>query len=401
MKKIFLNLGLQPMANNFAIKSKNKQKFYNLKIKFDNKNYLTSISKIIPSKNIYNSHYPYLSSMSKTMQVSFKNLAKKIKNKYKPKNIIEIGSNDGSFIKYFNKKNALCVEPCSNLAKLTRNKGYKTFNNFWDYSLIKKIKKIIPNVDFIYSANTISHINNLNTTFDCIKKILSKNGVAVIEDPSLLESFKKNIYDQFYNEHVYVFSLISLKKILTKYNLEIFDIDRLSTHGGSLRYYIKHNKNNKLKINKKVFIQEKKEIKFGLNKFKTYIKFAERVFDSKKKLVDIFNKIKKNKKRIIGYGATAKSATVLNFCKINNKHIDYFLDTTPYKINKYTPGSNILIKKYERKLSTEDCEYAFLGAWNFKKEIFLKEKDFLRKGGKFITHVPFPGIIGKKFKNKL
>jgi hypothetical protein len=396
MNKIFLDLGLQPLANNFLNNSKDKQKFYNLKIKFDNKNFLTSISKKIPSKNIYNSHYPYLSSMSKTMQISFKNLAKKIKSEYNPKNIIEIGSNDGSFIKYFNKKNAICVEPCSNLAKLTKNIGYKTFNNFWDYSLIKKIKKNIPNVDFIYSANTISHINNLNTTFDCIKKILSKNGVAVIEDPSLLESISKNIYDQFYNEHIYVFSLISLKKILTKYNLEIFNIDKLSTHGGSLRYYIKHKKNNLFRINKKVFIQEKKEIKFGLNKFKTYIKFAERVFDSKKKLVDIFNKIKKSKKTIIGYGATAKSATVLNFCKINNKHINYFLDTTPYKINKYTPGSNILIKKYKGKLSTEDCNYAFLGAWNFKKEIFLKEKNFLRKGGKFITHVPFPRVIGKK-----
>jgi methylation protein EvaC len=141
--------------------------------------------------------------------------------------------------------------------------------------------------------------------------------------------------------------------------------------------------------------RKKKEIKFGLHKLSTYINFAKRVSNSKKKLKNIFYKLKKQKKKIIGYGATAKSATVLNFCKINNKQIDYFLDTTPYKINKYTPGSGIFIKKYTKKISIKECDYAFLGAWNFKKEIFLKEKKFLKEGGKFITHVPFPNIISK------
>ena len=395
MEKIFLNLGLHPLANNFLKNPRDKQDYYTLKIKFNKRNFLTSILKKIDSKKIYNSHYPYLSSMSKTMQLSFKKLAQQIKNKYNPINILEIGSNDGSFVKYFNKKNSICVEPCANLAKITKRKGYKTFNNFWNSSLIKRIKKITNNVDFIYSANTISHINDLKETFRCIKNILSKNGILIIEDPSLLESLKKNIYDQFYNEHVYVFSLIALKKIIENCDLEVFNIESLPVHGGSLRYYIKHKKNNLLKINTNVYIQEKKEIKFGLNKLSTYINFAKRVNNSKQKLKNIFYKLKKQKKKIIGYGATAKSATVLNFCKINNKQIDYFLDTTPYKINKYTPGSSIFIKKYSKKLSIKECDYAFLGAWNFKKEIFLKEKKFLKEGGKFITHVPFPKIISK------
>ena len=115
----------------------------------------------------------------------------------------------------------------------------------------------------------------------------------------------------------------------------------------------------------------------------------------KKKLFNIFDKIKKDKKIVIGYGATAKSTTVLNFCSIDSNFIDYFLDTTSYKINKYTPGTNIKIKKYKNKLSAKDCSYAYLGAWNFKDEILKKERQFLRQGGKFITHVPTPRIISK------
>jgi methylation protein EvaC len=395
MYKIFLNLGYQPFANDFSKNPKKIIKPNKLQIGFNTKNYLVSIAKKFPSKKIYNNKYPYLSSASKTMRESFRKLASKIKNKYNPKKILEIGSNDGSFIKHFKKKKALCVEPCKNIALITKKKGYLTFDKLWDLNLVNKLKKKIGQVDCIYSANTISHINNLNIAFNAIKKILSNDGILIIEDPSLLENLKKNAYDQFYNEHIYVFSLIALNKLLQKFNLEVFDIDILTTHGGSLRYYIKNKNNKKFLTTKKVSSYKKKEIKYGLNKIITYKKFAERVHKSKKKLFNIFDKIKKDKKIVIGYGATAKSTTVLNFCSIDSNFIDYFLDTTSYKINKYTPGTNIKIKKYKNKLSAKDCSYAYLGAWNFKDEILKKERQFLRQGGKFITHVPTPRIISK------
>ena len=224
-----------------------------------------------------------------------------------------------------------------------------------------------------------------------INIILKKNGIFIIEDPSLLECLKLNSYDQFYNEHIYVFSYLSLKNILKKYNLEIFKIENIKSHGGSNRYYIKKNENKK-KIEKSVYKEKNKETKYGLNNYLTYKKFSERVKKSKKKLIKIFKNCKKTKKKIIGYGATAKSTTVLNYCNINNFFINYFLDTTPEKQGKYTPGTKIHIKRYKGYIE-DDVKYIFLGAWNFKKEIFKKERKFIDKGGKFITHVPYPRII--------
>ena len=174
--------------------------------------------------------------------------------------------------------------------------------------------------------------------------------------------------------------------------MEIFDIENVNTHGGSNRYYIKNKKNKFFKINNKVQKNINLEKRFGLHKFKTYKRFANKVSSSRKKLNKIFDKIKSENKKVIGYGATAKSCTVLNYCKIGSKKIDFFYDTTSYKIGKLLPGSKIKIKKY-KKLSIKDVEYVFLGAWNFKSEIFKKEKNYIRQGGRFITHIPSPKII--------
>ena len=213
-----------------------------------------------------------------------------------------------------------------------------------------------------------------------------------MEDPSLLECLKNGAYDQFYCEHIYVFSTISLEKVLNEFNLEIFDIENTNTHGGSNRYFIKKKSNNFYKIKNNVNKEIDKEKKFGLHKYSTYRKFATRVKESKKKLLSIFKKLKSKKLKIIGYGATAKSCTVLNFCGIGIKSIDYFYDTTSFKINKYLPGSKIEIKKY-KKLSKKNVDVVFLGAWNFKEEIFKKERTFIKQGGKFITHVPYPKVL--------
>ena len=335
---------------------------------------------------MFNEKYPYKSSESKTMRLSFKKLSQKIKKLYNPNRILEIGSNDGVFLKNFSRRNVIGVEPCNNLAKLTKKKGYKTYSEYWNPQLSKKIagkKKI----DLIYSANTLSHIKDISSIFKAINFALSKNGILILEDPSLLECMKKNAYDQFYCEHIYVFSTIALQKILYNFGLEIFDIEETSTHGGSNRYYIKKINNNLYKIKKSVKKHIITEKNYGLHSFSTYKKFSERITVSKKKLLKIFLNLKKKEKRIIGYGATAKSCTVLNYCNIGNKIIDYFYDTTSFKINKYLPGSKIKIKQY-KKLNIKDTDYVFLGAWNFKKEIFKKEKKFFKRGGKFITHVP-------------
>ena len=392
MNKFFLDLGVQPLANNYLKTYKKKQPKYNLKLFFNSKTKMVSISKRIPSKIMFNNKYPYRSSMSVTMKNSFKKLSKEIKKKFDPKILLEIGSNDGALISNFSKKKVIGIEPCKNLSKITKKMGYKTYSNYWNLELSKKIKSKYGQIDLVYSANTLTHISNLKDVFKSISNLLSDNGVLIIEDPSLLECLKKNSYDQFYNEHIYLFSAISVKELLKKFKLEIFDIKRLSTHGGSLRYYIKRKTNHNFKITKKVENQIQKEIKYGINKFEIYRKFSKNVLKSKNRLLRILNKIKSNHKKIIGYGATAKVATILNYCNINKDLIPYFTDTTPEKINNFIPGRNIKILKYNKNIINK-YDYAFLGAWNFKKEIFDKEKKFIKKGGKFITHIPIPKLI--------
>ena len=393
MIKKFLDLGYQPLANSYILKKKlkDKENKFKLEVGFDNKNYLVSILKTVSKEKMFNKDYPYKSSESNTMRKSFKDLSKKIKKRFKPKFIIEIGSNDGAFINNFNRNNVVGVEPCKNLAQITKKKNYTTYSEYWSQNLSKKITKN-KKADLVYSANTLSHIKNFNEIFKAINNALSKKGILILEDPSLLKCLQNVAYDQFYCEHIYVFSTLALREILKKFKLEIFDIENTKTHGGSNRYYIKKINNNFYKIKNAVKNEIKKELRFGLDKFSTYKKFEKKVKLSKQKLIKIFKDLNKKKLRIIGYGATAKSCTVLNYCGIGKRYIEYFFDTTSYKINKYLPGSKILIKKY-KKLDLSEVDIAFLGAWNFKEEIFKKERSFIKKGGRFITHIPYPKII--------
>ncbi|MDA7769894.1 class I SAM-dependent methyltransferase [Candidatus Pelagibacter sp.] len=396
MKKKFLNLGIQPLANSFlssnSKKSLAKEFFYNLEVSFNTSSYLVSISKPVNPKLQYTDKYAHRASESITMRNAFKKIANRLNEKYLPKIVMEIGSNDGVFIRNFPKKKILAVEPCKNLANITKNK-YKTFPNFWNKKLANKIFSKSKKADIIFSANTISHIPNLKETFDAIEFSLSENGVLVIEDPSLYSVIKNNSYDQFYDEHVYVFSAISVANIVKKSNLRLFDAEEITTHGGSMRFYICKN-SAKHKNTKKIKLIIKKEKKTNLHKFSTYLEFSKRVKKSKSNLIKIFKRLKNENKNIISYGATYKSSTIFNYCKIGKKLINYITDTTLNKQGKFTPGQHIPIISPAVGMN-DKVDYAFLGAWNFKKEILKKEKEFIRRGGKFITHVPSPRIISK------
>ena len=389
MNKIFLNLGRQPLANSFlkniGKKALGNEFFYNLKICFNTKNYLVSIAKPVNPKKQYTDKYAHRASESRTMRSAFKVVAKKLFKRFKPKKIMEIGSNDGVFLKNFDKNSVVAVEPCKNLARLTK-KLFETYDEFWNLKLANKLIKKKGEIDLIFSANTISHIPNLKETFKGIHNILSKDGVLVIEDPSLLKVLQNNSYDQFYDEHVYVFSSISINNIIQEYGLRLFDVEHLSTHGGSNRYYI-CKKNGKYKKSLRLEKAIKDEKSYKLHKIESYLKFSKRVNLSRKNLLTLMKRLKKNNKKIISYGATYKSTTVFNFCSLNSKLIDYVTDTTLNKQGKYTPGTHIKIISPELGMNNT-VDYAFLGAWNFKKEIFNKEKNFLKRGGKFITHVP-------------
>ena len=194
----------------------------------------------------------------------------------------------------------------------------RVISDYWTKKLSNNINNKYGKFDIIFSANTITHIKNFDEVFEGVNKVLKDDGLLIIKDPSLLELIKNNAYDQFYNEHIYVFSYLSLANIIKKHNLEIFHLENIKDHGGSIRYYIKK-RHSKHKINISTKKQKQIEIKNGLHKLSTYKKFRDRVMSSKAKLIKLLDKINKNNKKIIGYGATAKAVTVLNYCKINNK----------------------------------------------------------------------------------
>jgi len=396
MKKKFLNLLKQPITNSYLRKidkkTIKKEFFYNLSVGFDDKNYLVSLINPINPKKQYTDKYAHRASQSVTMNESFKQIALKLKKRFVSKFSLESGSNDGVFLKNFTKKQIIAVEPCKNLAKITNKMGYKTYGQFWNKKIARKIVKKHFNLDLIFSANTISHIPNLKETFDAVCLALSKNGVFVFEDPYIGSVIKMNSYDQFYDEHVHLFSLLSISEILEKSNLKIFDVELLPTHGGSIRFYV-CKKLSKIKIKKNVFDLKKKELLQGLNKLSTYKKFSIRINKSKKSLIRLLKKIKKKGKRVISYGATYKSATIFNYCNIDSNLIEYVVDSTKNKQGKFTPGKHIPIKSPGSGID-KNIDYAFLGAWNFLKEIKKKEIKFLKKGGKFITHVPSVRTIG-------
>ena len=392
MIKNFLSLGKQPLANDFQSKSTNSS--YILNLKYNNKNKLVSINKRIKKEIMFNKTYPYRSSLSISVKNHFKNLSKIIKKNYSHKKILEIGSNDGTFAKNFRRGQISCVEPCYDVWNALKKKGFKVYINYFDDKLVKILSKNPDKFDLIFSANTITHINKIEKVLKNIKKILSLDGVFILEEPSFLECFKKNAFDQFYNEHIYVLSTIALKNILKKVGLKIFKLENIEIHGGSLRYYIIHDKNNKFKICKNLNKQIRTEMEAGLHKFITYKKFAKNVFYLKKKLIKIFEEIKSKKGKIIGYGASAKAVTVVNYCNLKENFFDYFIDTTKSKIGKFLPGTKIIVRKYDKSKLDKNAFY-FLGAWNFKDEIFVKEKDLLKKGGKFILHLPTPHIYKK------
>jgi methylation protein EvaC len=398
MKKEFLDLGRQPIANKFLREDEfDGEFFYNLKVVFDDDTKLVSLKDFVKPELMFNDDYVYHTSLSVPMVKHFKETAEMLMEEFNPLTVMEIGSNDGVFLKNWANDYTIGVEPCGNFAKITEDMGYQTYSEFWTTELSEKIKND-GHVDFdlIYAANCICHVQDLDDTFQAVKNILSKNGVFVFEDPSLLRMLERGSYDQIYDEHAHIFSVTALDNILMKNGLKIFRVDNLSVHGGSNRIYVSHLPSYTFLRSRPVELTVRenlnKEKDFGIDNFKTYEIFAERVKKSKDDLVELLVKLKNDGKRIMSIGATSKSTTVFNYCGIGaapwqTDLIEVITDTTPDKQGLVAPGSHIPVVDRE-SVNLNDYDYTFLGAWNFKEVIADKEREFVENGGKFITHVP-------------
>ena len=393
MKKQFLDLGKQPIANGFLDKADIENEFFfNLKVGFDDETNLVSLMNFVEPEKMFNDTYVYHSSMSQTMREHFHQAAEIFKKKFNPSSVLEIGSNDGVFIKNFDKSTTVAVEPCGNFATITNKQGYKTYSEFWSRELSEKINLENSKMDLIYSANCMCHIQDLDEAFSAVKHVLSPNGVFIFEDPSLARMIYRGSYDQIYDEHAHIFSILALDKLLCQHSLEIFKVENLEVHGGSNRVYVKHCDNISLEIHSSVSKNILFEKRLGLDNFKTYENFASDVAESRQILVSLLKNLKSEGKKIVSYGATSKSTTVFNYCGIGPDLIDYIVDTTKDKQGKFSPGVRIPVISPEQGFD-DTVDVAFLGAWNFKKEILNKEKSFLNSGGKFLTHVPTVSML--------
>ena len=389
MKKEFLNLGKQPIANGFLYeKDIPNEFFYDLKVGFDNKTKLVTHMEYVDPPLMFNDNYSYRGSMSKTMVNHFKEFSNLFENK--DIKVLEIGSNDGVFLKNWDSQKTIAVEPCGNFAKETNDLGYKTYAEFWTLDLSNRIKETHGTMDLIFAANCICHIPDLDQTFKAIHNLLGDKGIFVFEDPSLAQMINNNSYDQIYDEHPHIFSVIALNNLLKQNNLKIIKVDNTSVHGGSNRIWVVKN-TNPINSDKSVKNNIEFEKVLGLDKIATFKKFAKKVEQSKKDLIDLLNRCKKQNKKVISYGATSKSTTIFNYCEIKSDLIHYIIDTTPEKIGKLAPGSHIPI--ISSNGIDKDVDIAYLGAWNFATEIMNKESDFINNGGKFITHVPLVKFI--------
>ena len=388
--KPFMSLGKMPMANGFLSKKDfHKEFFYNLEVGFNKKNYLFQVNDHPRSPHIFNNNYPFYTNKSKYMTKHFKKYFLWAKKNFlnRSSKIIEIGSNDGTFLK--NYKNGgfqhLGFEPSSNVAIYSKKiNKVNVINDFFNLKNCKKLSKFKYSTDLICAANVISHIPNLRDMIKGIDLLLSQKGVFVFEEPYLGSMFNKISYDQIYDAHIFIFSLHSVRAIFNEINFDLVDALPQKTHGGSMRYVIA--RKNQRKINKRVFKLIETERRQRLNKISSCIQFKKDCFKSRKRFQKKIFSLKKKGKIIYGYAASAKSSTVLNFCQIDHRHIDYVVDSTKEKIGKYTPGTHIPIVsvKFFRK---NYPDIVILNSWNHKKEIISKEKKYVRNGGKFISHV--------------
>ena len=359
--KRVLSLGYQPLANNLLNKKNEKCELYPLEMNYCEKCHNCQLSVAIDQKKMF-TNYLYTSSTSKTFRDHFINAAKKYVKELKlnPKKsyVIDIGSNDGIALKPFKElkfKKILGIEPAKNLAKLANKNKIKTFNGFLNKKNIKKIKK---NADLILASNVFAHADNLKEMAECMLSLLNKKGTIIIEVQYLINTLKDLTFDNIYHEHYNYWSLTSLINFFDSLSAKIYKVEKINTHGGSIRVFIK--KSKKIKIDSSV-----KKI-LGIKKFAIYKEFAKKIYkirDNVRK--NIFN-LKKNDKVIFGYGSPAKATTALNFFGIS-KELDCIVEDNKLKHGKFIPGVNIPIVSKNKMFKKPD--HILVLAWNFYEEI--------------------------------
>jgi methylation protein EvaC len=392
----FVSYGKTPIANGFLCPDQFSQEyFFDLRVGFCPKCTMVQLIEQPDREMMFNENYAFYSSTSRLMGLHFKDFAATIMSRFlngASPFIVEMGSNDGIMLQHFKTMGIshLGIEPSSNVADVARSKGINTISKFFDEELANTIVKEHGQADAFLSANCMCHIPYIHSIAKGISILLKKTGVLAFEDPYMGDVIETTAYDQIYDEHVFLFSVSSIQNLFSQHGMELFDVEHQETHGGSMRYYLGHKGQHPISAN--VMFQLEKEKKLGLHKTETYHSFRKNCEQSKADLMNLLNKIRKEGNRIVGYAATSKSTTIINYCGITTSHLEFISDTTPIKQGKFSPGAHIPIKPYE-EFSANYPKYSLLFAYNHAKEIMANEQKYMQAGGKWILYVPKVMVI--------
>ncbi len=392
--KPVIDFGKMPIANAFLTKKQFKDEyFYNMVLGYDSKTHAIGLINKVPPAKMFHSNYAFFSSTSKGMQIHFRETAEKLLPYAKKGIVVEMGSNDGIMLEAWKEfgVRAIGVEPSGNVAAVSREKGHQVISEFMSEKVAEKILAQ-GDVSLVFGANVSCHVESFEEYLKAVTKLLGKKGVFVFEDPYFLDIVEKTSYDQIYDEHVWYFTISFINNMLKPLGYHVFDCEHIWAHGGELRMYVGHKDTYKVKPAVNEWLKKESGLEGKLELL------AKNVSKSKKGLLDILNKVKKDKKTICGFAATSKATTIFNYCGIGPELIPFVTDTTPEKQGKLYPGVHIPVVPQtvfeEGKTSPKKViDYAFLCAWNHSTEIDKYQGWYKKAGGHWITHVPKPRVM--------
>ena len=358
--------------------------------------WLTQVIDVPDPTVLFLKNYPYFTSFISTMVTHFNQLAKEITERFslnKSHLVVDIGSNDGVFLNGFKKFGVpvLGIEPAPNIASVAVARNIETLNIFFTEETAKKIRKERGSAKIILSTNTFAHIDDLDDFCRGLNNLLDDDGAFIFENPYLVDTLLNNEFDTMYYDHVSYYAISPLTVLFKRFNMEIFDVQRTPVHGGSILVFVKKigSKIPSTKAPKQLI---NLELKLELNTLKPYYEFAKRVEVFKGKLTSLLGGLKNKDKRVAGYGASARGNVLLSYCQIGVETLDYMVDKSTFKQGLYTPGTHIPIFAPGKVL--EDMpDYLLIVAWNFADEIKKQQREYRKRGGKFIIPIPELKII--------
>ena len=387
---VFADLVNSPPSNSFLTENElnEPEVFYPLKTYVCDECKLVQIDEYKKSDDIFSSNYVYFSSFSNSWLEHAKKYVEDISTKLdlKPTSFVtEIASNDGYLLQYFKEKNIPClgIEPTSSTAAVAKGKGIDVVEDFFGSKLALNLKKS----DLILGNNVLAHVPDINDFVRALKIALKDSGTITMEFPHLMNLIKDNQFDTIYHEHFSYLSLCTVKQIFEAQDLKLYDVEKISTHGGSLRIYATHSDNTSLKETENISSILEEERNFGLLDINVYKEFQERANKVKCDLVEFLLKAKKENKKVVAYGAAAKGNTLLNYAGVKADLIEFVVDKSPYKQGLYLPGSHIPVVS-EEVLRNSVPDYVLILPWNIKDEV-VTQLDYLRVNGcQFVVAVP-------------